>query len=220
MKAKNIMIRLFCLTVFIIAFCLPASSALSAPENPGAGQNNPTQSKKQTPPELEQGLEPGAQIPFDFSLSDQSGVPKNLSDISGPEGVILIFSRSTSWCPYCIDQIKLWDTQISRFAELGYQIATLTYDPVTQQRSFAAKHDISYPVLSDQGSSLISAFGLLNEKYPKDSSYYGIPHPAIYVITPEGEITHRFAYQGYEIRPSPDLVHNALSESQTRKRPE
>jgi hypothetical protein len=38
----------------------------------------------------------GAKVP-DFILPDQHGVPRSLRDLTGPNGLLLIFSRSAGW---------------------------------------------------------------------------------------------------------------------------
>lgn len=159
---------------------------------------------------LEKGLKAGDKAPVEFSLPDQSGLIKSFEDLVGQNGLILIFARSTSWCPYCQQQLIEWSAHSLRFQGIGYNIAALTYDPVTQQRTFARKNNIVYPVLSDKGSSVIMTFGLLNESYDPDSDYFGIPYPAIYVITPDGHITHRFAEKSYDLRPQIEDVYQTL----------
>jgi cytochrome oxidase Cu insertion factor (SCO1/SenC/PrrC family) len=42
------------------------------------------------------GPELGQRIP-DFSLSDQSGQPRSLTDLAGPNGLLLVFHRSAEW---------------------------------------------------------------------------------------------------------------------------
>lgn len=42
------------------------------------------------------GPETGQPIPS-FSLPDQHGVTRTLSDISGPKGAVLVFIRSADW---------------------------------------------------------------------------------------------------------------------------
>lgn len=69
---------------------------------------------------------------------------------------------------------------------------------------------ITYPMLSDSGSAIISAFGLLAENYPPGSFYYGVPHPAIIVIDAEGTVSHRFSEGDYTDRPDIDTVLKAL----------
>ena len=162
---------------------------------------------------LNYGIKVGENLPIELSLPDQSGLIKNFQDLSGTKGLIMIFARSTSWCPYCQRQLIEWDSHALKFKEIGYNIAALTYDPVTQQRIFARRNDISYPVLSDKGSAVIFAFDLLNKGYKQDSDYFGIPHPAIYVISSDGQITHRFSENGYKNRPQINDVFQTLSTS-------
>ena len=42
------------------------------------------------------GPEIGSKVP-DFSLPDQSGRSRSLDDLTGPNGLLLIFSRSADW---------------------------------------------------------------------------------------------------------------------------
>jgi hypothetical protein len=42
------------------------------------------------------GPEPGQRIP-DFALPDQKGVSRSLPDLTGPNGLLLVFHRSANW---------------------------------------------------------------------------------------------------------------------------
>ncbi len=42
------------------------------------------------------GPEPGEKVPA-FSLPDQHGAPRTLADLSGPNGLLLVFHRSADW---------------------------------------------------------------------------------------------------------------------------
>jgi hypothetical protein len=45
---------------------------------------------------LRTGPEIGERVP-DFSLPDQHGTTRTLKDLSGPKGLLLVFSRSADW---------------------------------------------------------------------------------------------------------------------------
>jgi hypothetical protein len=45
---------------------------------------------------LRTGPEIGERVP-DFVLPDQYGKPRTLKDLSGPNGLLLVFSRSADW---------------------------------------------------------------------------------------------------------------------------
>jgi hypothetical protein len=42
------------------------------------------------------GPDPGERIP-DFELPDQNGVSRSMADLSGPNGLLLVFHRSADW---------------------------------------------------------------------------------------------------------------------------
>jgi hypothetical protein len=42
------------------------------------------------------GPEPGQPLP-EFSLPDQHGVPRSLENLTGPNGLLLVFHRSADW---------------------------------------------------------------------------------------------------------------------------
>ena len=151
------------------------------------------------------GIKEGETIPV-FSLKDQSGEEKGFSNIKGENGAIIIFNRSAEWCPNCkIQMIDLQNRQ-KEFEELGYKVAAITYDPVHKLKTFSKRYKVKYPLLSDPNSDIIKKFGILNKNIDKDSDWYGIPDPTIYVIGPEGVIEARFAEKGFRERPPFDLV--------------
>lgn len=93
---------------------------------------------------------------------------------------------------------------------LGYEVATVTYDGLPVLQRLDSRRNIAYPMLSDEKSEVIEAFGLLNENYPPDSPYRGVPHPAIIVLDAEGTVSHRFSEAGYVRRPPVDDVLDVL----------
>ncbi len=93
---------------------------------------------------------------------------------------------------------------------LGYEVSTVTYDAVPKLKRLAKRAKITFPMLSDENSEIIRAFGLLAENYPQGSFYYGIPHPAIIVVKADGKVSHRFSERNYTDRPDIDTVLEAL----------
>lgn len=158
------------------------------------------------------GHKAGQAIPHDLATNDQNGKDVSFSNLTGPRGLILIFVRSASWCPYCETQMIEWNKEAARFHSLGYNIAFLTYEHAEITSKFAIQHGVSLPILSDVGSHIIRAFGLLNTNMKEGTRFYGIPHPYIYVIDPNKIIAARFAESSYKERPDIDVVHEALIE--------
>jgi AhpC/TSA family/Thiol:disulfide interchange protein DsbD, N-terminal len=79
-------------------------------------------------------------------------------------------------------------------------VAALSYDPVPVLKSFADRRRIPYPLLSDPGSHVIEAFGLLNPEYPEGSPAHGVPYPGTLVIDAHGIVRERYFEASYRER--------------------
>ena len=140
------------------------------------------------------GLEPGAQAPA-FTLKDSSGRIQNLSTLSGPNGLLLLFFRSADWCPFCKGQLVDLETQHAAFEAKGIHVAAVSYDSQAILADFAHRRSITYPLLADPTSSLIDAFGIRN---PQGTGMQaGIPYPGYYLIRGDGIIRKRFFETAY-----------------------
>ncbi len=89
---------------------------------------------------------------------------------------------------------------------LGYALAAVTYDVASRLADFAERRRIAYPLLSDKGSRIISAFGLIDPSAPKTSRWYGFAKPMIVVLDAEGIVRHRFSSRDYRDRPEVEAV--------------
>jgi len=79
-------------------------------------------------------------------------------------------------------------------------VAALSYDSPEVLSHFAGRMKITYPMLSDPDSTVIKAFGLLNETVPKGTPFYGVPWPASYLIGPDGAVKARYFEKDYKER--------------------
>lgn len=159
---------------------------------------------------LDGALNVGDTIPVLTTL-DSAGHPVTLETISGEKGAIFMFVRSLDWCRYCKVQVNEWNIKADAFVEAGYPVSIISYDKPETSQLFTKSQNITMKTLYDKDSKMIKAFGILNDKYDADSRFYGIPHPFIYVINKNGKITHRYAEESYQDRPSADTVLEALS---------
>jgi peroxiredoxin len=107
----------------------------------------------------------------------------------------------------------------SRTAELqrsGLAVAVISYDSRTVLADFAARHAISYPLLSDAGSATIKQYGILNtvveealgpngkdpavtddrQRYvsvtPPAERFRGMAFPGTFILDRQGRVTSRF----------------------------
>jgi AhpC/TSA family/Disulphide bond corrector protein DsbC len=82
----------------------------------------------------------------------------------------------------------------------GLGVAAISYDPVATLKNFAGRRGITYPLLSDPGSSIIRAFGILNDEVPADTRFAGIPYPGTYIVDREGRVLSKYFEEDYTER--------------------
>jgi AhpC/TSA family/Disulphide bond corrector protein DsbC len=85
-------------------------------------------------------------------------------------------------------------------ARAGRTIVALSYDPPEVLRAFAAKHGITFPLLSDSGSAIIRRYGLLNTSVAPGDRAYGVPNPGTFVLDRKGRIVAKHFEESYRER--------------------
>ena len=82
----------------------------------------------------------------------------------------------------------------------------ISYDSVEVLKRAATKQSLTFPMLSDQGSKTIDAYGVRN-KEANGSRVEGIPHPVTFVLDQKGVIRAKLFHDGYRERhTSPELI--------------
>ena len=150
------------------------------------------------------GIAVGQTIPT-IDAPDQNGHLQTLSFLTGKQGLLLLFSRSADWCPYCKMHLVQLEQAQSHFEAKGTRVASITYDSQAILKDFSARKGITYPMLSDTDSKIIRAFGILNPE--GEGSAAGIPYPGIYLISPDGRVQKRFFELQYSDRFTPNDIY-------------
>jgi len=99
--------------------------------------------------------------------------------------------------------------------ERDLAIVAISYDPVSTLGGFADKHGITYPLLSDEGSHVITELGLLNTNIaaerehwgkPMTKRHVGLPYPGTFLLDADGMITEKIFEKSHRVRPSGSLL--------------
>jgi hypothetical protein len=100
------------------------------------------------------------------------------------------------------------ESQVDNFKKRGLGVAALSYDSIEVLKDFSTRRQITFPLLSDPDSKIISAFGLLNEiDYPKGNMAHGVPFPGTFVTDAAGVIsTKQFEKEYQERRTAASLL--------------
>jgi peroxiredoxin len=96
---------------------------------------------------------------------------------------------------------------LGRLKAHGINAASITYDSREILGNFAEAYKIEYPLLSDIGSKVIRAFGILNTNVPEGHAMmFGMPFPGDYFIAPDGTVRTNCSCQVMNIaHPPPRL---------------
>src|SRR5437764_13917057 len=70
----------------------------------------------------------GTKAPDIGTRLDQSGKPRQLSDLMGRNGLVLFFFRSADWCPFCQAQLIDLNGGVAEIEKRGYPLAGVSYD--------------------------------------------------------------------------------------------
>jgi hypothetical protein len=100
---------------------------------------------------------------------------------------------------------------MEQFEEAGVTLVALSYDEPDALAAFAADAGITYPLLSDPDSAIISRFGILNTLVSEeDDPWHGIPFPGTYVTDADGVITTKFFENHLALRAGTELLLRAV----------
>lgn len=103
-------------------------------------------------------MKPGQQAP-EFSLPDQDGTPRALSDLVAAGPLVLFFYPAAS-SPVCTAEACHFRDLAAEFEALGATRAGISSDTVDKQASFASAKTFDYPLLSDTGAEVAQQFGV------------------------------------------------------------
>jgi hypothetical protein len=89
---------------------------------------------------------------------------------------------------------------VNEIRRQGLGLVAVSYDPVATLADFAARRNITFPLLSDAGSATIKRYGILNTTIDPANSTYGIPFPGTFIVDPRGVVTSRVFEAAYQER--------------------
>lgn len=93
----------------------------------------------------------------DFSLQGDDGKEYQLSDHLG-ERVLLVFYPGDN-TPVCTRQLCEYRDGVEAFAGLGVSVVGISSDDLDSHRSFRAKHDLPFVLLSDPDLKVAKLYG-------------------------------------------------------------
>ena len=84
--------------------------------------------------------------------------------------------------------------------EQGLGLVAISYDSPDTLKRFADSRGITFPMISDGGSSIIKRYGLFNDQQQPGNRAYGVPHPGTFIVDRAGVVRSRFFEDAYQER--------------------
>ena len=95
----------------------------------------------------------------DFELSDQSGAPVRLSSLL-TQGPVVLYFYPKAMTPGCTAESCHFRDMASEFAAAGAGRVGISADAVDRQATFADRHGLDFPLLSDPDRAVARSYGV------------------------------------------------------------
>ena len=121
----------------------------------------------------------------DFTLPRGDGSDVTLSALRGAPVVLYFYPRDDT--PGCTRESIAFSENLDAFVAAGAKVFGISKDSVASHAKFAAKRDLTVPLLSDENGSVCEDYGVWKEKNMYGRTYMGIARTT-YLIDARGDI--------------------------------
>src|SRR6188474_1707109 len=133
-------------------------------------------------------VDPGKKAPA-FSLKDQEGKTHRLADYAGRPVVLFFYPKDdTSGCTK--EACGFRDT-LPDFSKVQAAVFGVSVLDTASKARFAAKYDLTFPLLADEDHAVCEAYGVWQEKSMYGRKYMGIAR-VTYLIDAAGKVARRW----------------------------
>ncbi len=133
-------------------------------------------------------LSAGTEAP-DFSLQDENGEVRRLSDYRGQPVVLYFYPKDDT--PGCTKEACSFRDNFSIFKEQGVTILGVSPDSVKSHTKFKDKYSLPFTLLADEGHKVADQYGVWGPKKFMGKQYEGILRTT-YLIDADGKIARVF----------------------------
>ena len=134
-------------------------------------------------------LEVGTKAP-EFSLPDQDGVMRSLSDWRGQKVVLYFYPKDMT--SGCTSQACSFGEMYPQFREKGAVVVGVSKDTVESHKRFQEKHGLPFTLLADPEMEVLKAYEVLVEGLTKTGRISRKVVRTTYLIDEEGVIVRAF----------------------------
>ena len=133
---------------------------------------------------MTQRLSPGDQAPG-FTLPDADGTPVSLDAYRGRH--VIVYFYPAAMTPGCTTQACDFRDDLGSLQAAGYAVLGVSPDPVEKLARFTAEQALTFPLLSDPGHEVLSAYGAWGEKTNYGRTVTGVIRSTV-VVGPDQQV--------------------------------
>lgn len=130
----------------------------------------------------------------EFDLHADGGGRVSSAALRGRPYVLYFYPKDDT--PGCTKEAIGFSEAYPSFQELGVEVIGVSKDSLTSHDRFKAKHGLCFPLGSDEGGSVVEAFGAWVEKSMYGKRYMGVDR-STFLIDAEGRIAR--AWRGVKV---------------------
>jgi peroxiredoxin Q/BCP len=125
----------------------------------------------------------------DFSLPDDTGSQRRLSDYRGQHVVLYFYPKDDT--PGCTTEACNFRDDYSAYVEAGVTVLGVSPDTSKSHAKFKQKFELPFPLLADVDHAVCEQYGVWGKKKFMGREYLGVLRTT-FVIAPDGKIKHIF----------------------------
>lgn len=125
----------------------------------------------------------------DFTLLDETGTPRRLSDYRGRPVVLYFYPKDDT--PGCTTEACSFRDGYSAYQQAGVTILGVSPDTPKQHTKFKEKYQLPFTLLADDGHKICEQYGVWGRKKLMGREYDGV-FRTTFVIAPDGTIARVF----------------------------
>ena len=122
-----------------------------------------------------------------FSMPTDNNQICSLSDYEGKALILYFYPRDDT--PGCTKQACAFTENLSQFNDLGVEVLGVSKDSVAKHQKFKTKHNLTFPLASDENSTTCEDYGTWKEKNMYGKKFMGIERTT-FLIDGNGVVKH------------------------------
>lgn len=124
-----------------------------------------------------------------FSLPTYGGEKQKLSDFAGKYVVVYFYPKDMT--PGCTTEAQDFRDAAKKLKKMGAEVVGVSKDSVERHEKFRDKHDLNFPLLSDEKGTMLSKYNAWGEKKLYGRVFDGIIRSTV-VVGPDGRVVAHF----------------------------